>query len=294
LSPHDNLREDAHRLVIALHDVAGDRCAALAAFEDCRRLLAEELDVQPMAETARLVDAIRGCEAPERVLELIRGDLAEEIDPAALATRRVPHNLRSQLTTFIGREPEIAGVEDRLGEHRLVTLTGPGGCGKTRLALEVAARIVRRGDVAIDPGEERQSNAAFPAFRDGVWWVDFAPVEQATLVPGVVAAALGVREEPDLPLVAQLERTVGRNELLLVLDNAEHVATACATLAERLLGAGTAMHVLATSREPLGVPGELTWLVAPLTVPPEADGHDVDEVPSIAARCRSDLGPSSR
>jgi non-specific serine/threonine protein kinase len=157
-------------------------------------------------------------------------------------------NLPAHLTSFIGREREIVKVKTLLGTARLLTLTGAGGIGKTRLALEAATSI----------------KADFP---QGVWLVELAPMTDPTLVPNAVAAALGVRERPGRPLVRTLAEALRTRHLLLVLDNCEHLVATCAALAETLLQACPELRILATSREPLNVAGEIAWSLPPLTLP---------------------------
>jgi non-specific serine/threonine protein kinase len=180
-------------------------------------------------------------------------------------------NLPLALTSFVGREQELAALVDRLTTTRLLTLTGPGGVGKTRLALELAAAVRVR-------------------YRDGAWLVDLAalpstprgngatphhsvhegprqPSDALLLVQQAVAAALDVRAAPTQPLIDTLITALRDRHLLLVLDNCEHLIAACAHLAETLLRACPRLHILATSREVLGVPGEVIWRVPPLSVP---------------------------
>jgi predicted ATPase/transcriptional regulator with XRE-family HTH domain len=152
------------------------------------------------------------------------------------------------MTSFIGRARELAAVKQRFSSARLLTLTGPGGCGKTRLALQAAAELADK-------------------FADGVCFVELAPLGDPRLVPQSVASALGVREEPTRPLPVTLIDTLHRRQLLLVLDNCEHLIAACAELAHILLSACPQLHVLATSREVLGVAGEMAWRVPPLASP---------------------------
>jgi non-specific serine/threonine protein kinase len=156
--------------------------------------------------------------------------------------------LPAPLTRFIGREREAAEVARTLAAARLLTLTGVGGCGKSRLALHVAA-------------------AEHERFVDGVAWVELAPLSDPALAARSVAAALGVREQAGRPLVSTLAGALQERCLLLVLDNCDHLLDACATLAEALLGACPRLTVLATSRQPLGVAGEVAWRVPSLDLP---------------------------
>jgi predicted ATPase/DNA-binding CsgD family transcriptional regulator len=165
-----------------------------------------------------------------------------------VTTRRPSHNLPGALTSFIGRQQEIAEVGRLLGDYRLLTLTGPGGCGKTRLALEV--------------GREAQ-----PTYADGVWLVELAAVGDGELVPQTVATALGLRERADEALLDSLVAHLRPRHILILLDNCEHLLEACAELGAALLAACLEVRILATSREPLGVPGEGVWLVPPLSLP---------------------------
>jgi non-specific serine/threonine protein kinase len=159
-----------------------------------------------------------------------------------------PHNLPLQLTSFVGREREIAEVERLLGTTRLLTLTGAGGSGKTRLASEVAARVW--GD-----------------YTDGVWLVELAALADPALVPQAVATALGVREAPGRTFTEALVAYLRPRCLLLILDNCEHLVAACAQLAEALLRAVPGLRILATSREALGNSGETAWWVPSLRIP---------------------------
>jgi predicted ATPase len=161
---------------------------------------------------------------------------------------RAPNNLPQALTSFIGREKEIDAVKERLAGTRLLTLTGSGGTGKTRLALQVAADLVE-------------------ASPDGVWLVELAALSDPALVTQEVGRALGVRAEPGRSLIETLLDALRARQLLLVLDNCEHLVAACADLAHALLRACPGVRLLATSREALGVPGETVWRVPSLAVP---------------------------
>jgi predicted ATPase/DNA-binding CsgD family transcriptional regulator len=161
-----------------------------------------------------------------------------------------PTNLPYQLTSFVGREREIAEVTRLLGATRLLTLTGAGGCGKTRLALQVAAEVV-------------------DAYPGGVWLVELAPLDQPDLVPRSMASTLGVREAPGRTMIDSLADYLGDTSRLIILDNCEHVVAAAAQLVDTLLRNCPHLQVLATSREALGVAGETMWRVPSLAVPPD-------------------------
>ena len=178
-------------------------------------------------------------------------------DAAAPAPGRKT-NLPRPLTTFVGREADVAACAGLLASTRLLTLTGIGGCGKTRLALRVAESVL-------------------PRFDDGACFVDLAPVADPERVPLVVATALGLREEAGRSIEDTLIRHLADREMLLVLDNCEHLLAACAALAERLLLRAAALRVLVTSREGLGISGEQTVTVRSLSVPAPAT-HDVETI----------------
>ncbi len=168
--------------------------------------------------------------------------------PAAPPPTPPTNNLPVQVTRFFGREEELAQLVQRLDEHRLVTLTGSGGVGKTRLSLEAAGQVVS-------------------AFADGVWLVELAPVTDPGLVPQQVATVLGVRETPGHTTLESLLTFLRDRQVLLVLDNCEHLLGACAQLAEALLRACPGLKVLASSREPLAITGEAVYGVRSLSFP---------------------------
>jgi predicted ATPase/DNA-binding CsgD family transcriptional regulator len=169
------------------------------------------------------------------------------------------HNLPAPRSSFIGREREMLEVKRELEMSRLLTITGPGGSGKTRLALEVSRDLLE-------------------AYSDGVWLVEFAPLSEEALVPKAVAEAVEVPERPDEPLVDTLTEVLGSRELLVVLDNCEHLLEATARLVDVLLDSCPNLRVLATSREGLGVEGELRWLVPPLSAPDPQYSSTVEEL----------------
>lgn len=157
-------------------------------------------------------------------------------------------NLPFYLTSFIGREQEISDVKQALAGSRLVTLTGPGGSGKTRLAVQVASGLTR-------------------AYKDGVWWVELESLREAALVPKAIANALGILEIPNQPLSETLANQLRARQMLLFLDNCEHLVNACAQLSQQLLRTCPQLSILATSREALGLLGETVWSVPKLSLP---------------------------
>ena len=170
-------------------------------------------------------------------------------DPeGSVAANFLPDNLPLQLTSFVGRERELAEAACLLLTTRLLTLTGAGGSGKTRLALEVASQLLK-------------------GFPGGAWLVELAALSDPELVPQVTASTFGVREAPGLDLTEMLVDTLKPRHVLIVLDNCEHLIEACAQLAEKLLRACPRLRILATSREPLRIAGELIWLVPGLSLP---------------------------
>ena len=173
------------------------------------------------------------------------------------------HGFPAALTSFVGRGGVVDGVIGHLGQYRLVTVTGPGGAGKTRLAGEVARQVAGR-------------------FADGVWLAELASVRDPAQVAGAVAAALGIRELPAVAAADALARALARRQLLLVLDNCEQVIGAAAELCGRLLLGADDVRVLATSREPLRIAGEARYRLGPLTLPDPANPVDPDESEAVA------------
>jgi predicted ATPase/class 3 adenylate cyclase/Tfp pilus assembly protein PilF len=195
----------------------------------------------------RLKDLAR----PEQVWQLCHADLATDFPPLnSLDPRR--HNFPVQLTTFIGRDPEVAEVRRLLSTSRLVTLTGTGGVGKTRLALQASAEVLQD-------------------FADGACLVELAALADPELVPEAIASALGVREERGFELTATVAAYLASRRVFLVLDNCEHLIGTCAKVAEKLLLGAPGLCLLATSREPLAVAGEVLYRVPSLATPAPDD-----------------------
>ncbi len=184
---------------------------------------------------------------PHRLFQVVVPDLPADFPPPK-SLDVLPNNLPRQLTSFIGREKEMAEVKRLLSAAYIVTLTGVGGSGKTRLALQIAAEVVDR-------------------YPDGVWWVQLASLSEALLVPQAVASALGIREQRGRSLMDALLDDLRQKRLLLVLDNAEHLISACANLADTLLRGCAGLRTLVTSREPLRIGGEHIYPVPPLSLP---------------------------
>lgn len=204
--------------------------------------LPQEIQFRDLGEH-RLKDLLR----PERLFQMQYPSLTATFPPLR-SLGLSPNNLPVQLTSFIGREKEMAEVKRLLGLRRLLTLTGLGGCGKTRLAIQVAADLLEE-------------------FLDGVWLVELAPLTDPGLIPQTVAKTLGVPEEAGRTYLGTLVDYLGLRQLLLVLDNCEHLVEACAHLAETVLRAAPRVTILATSRQPLGVAGETTFAVLSLSLP---------------------------
>jgi predicted ATPase/DNA-binding CsgD family transcriptional regulator len=173
-----------------------------------------------------------------------------------------PNNLPAELSSFVGREPQLAELRRLLRKSRLITLTGPGGAGKTRLAARLATTLLDR-------------------HPNGVWLVELGAVDDARLLEQTVATACGVREEPRRSIAEVLVERLGGRRTLLVLDGCEHLVDACAALASHLLRSCSELTLLVTSREPLGLPGELVWRTPSLTVPAPYDAAHRDVLPEI-------------
>ncbi|GAB2934451.1 BTAD domain-containing putative transcriptional regulator [Streptomyces heilongjiangensis] len=227
---------------------AGRQADALDVYQRTRAELRGELGLEPSIELRNLEEAI------------LRQDPGLRTSPGRHAEET--GNLPVRLSSVIGREKEVKRVQDLLGEHRLVTLLGPGGVGKTTLALEAARTL----DTCC---------------ADGVWLVELASVDDGNRVPDTVADALGV-PHGDEGVEEQLTRCLRNREMLIVLDNCEQVVDACAWLTRDLLSSCPGVRVLATSREPLGMTGEACFAVSPLRAPPEnASAGEVPEYDAV-------------
>jgi predicted ATPase len=218
-------------------------------------LLAEQLQI-PADERAGFLAAARGELMPERDASPAAATRPSSREARAASPQ---HNLPIQLTSFVGRTDELATTRTMLSEARLLTLTGPGGSGKTRLALELAGTVLDQ-------------------FPDGVWLVELAPLAEQALIVPAIAAVLQVREDPGRPLLTTLTTYLRERQPLLLLDNCEHLIDACAQVATTLLQACPRLRILATSREPLGVAGEVFFRVPTLATPDPHQLPPLDQV----------------
>ena len=215
----------------------------------------EQLIADWLPDDAWLTDLgkheLRDLPRPEQVSQLCHPDLHNEFPPLRVSKSTEDHRLPAQLTSFVGRVAQMAEIRTLLSDNRIVTLTGAGGAGKTRMAIRIAA------DIAAD-------------YRDGVYYVDLAPVTHEAVVPVAVARALGLPDQPGRSTMETLTKFVGDRQMLVVLDNCEHLLDATASLAAELLASCQGLQILATSREPTGVPGEVTYSVPSLALADEA------------------------
>ena len=219
---------------------------------------------------------LRDLPRPERVMQLCHPDLRNEFPPlrvACTSNTGVSHNFPVQLTSFVGRQADMHEVRRLLAENRLVTLTGAGGAGKTRLAVRVAGELA---------GE-------FGLFPDGVWFVDLAPITDPDLVAATVARALGLPDQPGRSTMDSLLRFLRDRQLLVVLDNCEHLLDASAELVVAVLSGAAKLTLLATSREPIGAAGEVSWRVPSLSLVDEA----IELFAERARRIRPDFALSA-
>ena len=255
------LRDEGNYFGVAL-----SRCARLRAIAHGGQTVlsraTHDLVVDRLPDGVTLVDCgahrLRDLGRPEQVYALVHPDLPSEFGPLR-SLDVLPNNLPDRLTTFVGRERELADARDALGDTRVLTLTGAGGCGKTRLALQLAADVLDR-------------------FDDGVWWVELAPLADPDRVVEALAGALGVGPLPGVTTLQAVAGYLASRRAVVVLDNCEHLLEACAATVSAVLEAAPRVTVLATSRAPLGVPGETDWRVPSLSLPRDAGAISVEAV----------------
>jgi predicted ATPase/DNA-binding SARP family transcriptional activator len=277
LEPSD---ESAHQSLMRLYAQGNQRQLALRQFEWLRAILTRELEVEPSRESKELYREILegrfdsgSVSTPSPTSGAGNEPLAPEIGVSPASPDRGPaavrrsmgrrsHNLPIQLSSFIGREREVRLIEQLLEGSRVLTLTGPGGTGKTRLGIEAAATFIG-------------------SRRDGVWLVELAAVSEPALVIQTIADVFDVREQQTDPYVDQVIDYLADRQVLLVLDNCEHLVDACAAVAQTLLTACPDLKIIATSRQPLRIPGEVVFRVPSLPVPDPLSVPTPDDVESI-------------
>jgi predicted ATPase/DNA-binding SARP family transcriptional activator len=255
--------EQAHRKLMRLLALDGQRFAALAQYETCRSNLRAVLGVEPSDETRRLFEHIR-----DEDTSVTSGAIKADREPRKTASpiELQPgsrHNLPLQLTNLIGRENELRQLKHLLETHRLVTLTGSGGVGKTRLGIQAGREILEH-------------------FPDGVWFIDLAPVTNPNLIPPTVATVLRILAEAEHLKEALISSLCSRH-VLLVLDNCEHLLEACANLSETLLRTCANIKILVTSRVPFGVAGEAIFRVPSLAYPEPSQAGTAEELLGYSA-----------
>lgn len=206
---------------------------------------------------------LRDLPRPERVVQLCHPDIQNDFPPLRVVGSAATQNLPAQLSRFIGRDSEMREVAGLLAENRLVTLTGAGGVGKTRLAVEVAGAIASE-------------------FGECIAYVDLAPITNPVLVPVAAARAFGLPDQKGLPATETLVRYVGERRALMILDNCEHLLDSCAALIDTVLAECPSLVLMATSREPIGVASEATWRVPSLSLDIEAVELFVDRARKVS------------
>lgn len=265
----DELDEDAHRSLMRLYALGGNRQQAVKQFEVCRAVLRKELGVEPERGTRELFEQIASGKLAPQKNQTQFPAVSEKTSKTQIKT-----NLPHQLTSFVGRAGEIEEIRSLLKTARLLTLTGAGGIGKTRLALEAAGKLLDE-------------------FRDGIYLIELAALNDSALVVRAACAALGAGEDVTRPLVETLRDFLREKQILLIFDNCEQIVAACAALVADLLRHCPDLRVLATSREALDTPGEIVWSVSTLSLPSEvrlktapADLADYESVQLFVERAR--------
>jgi predicted ATPase/class 3 adenylate cyclase len=227
-----------------------------------------------LGDDGRLLDLgmhqLRGFDARQRLFQLVAPGLMPDF-PRPRTMYTAAHNLPARASSFIDRRAERQELTDLVDGHRLVTVVGMGGAGKTRLAVEAA-----RSQVV--------------AYSDGVWFVDLAQIRDAALAPAAVATTLGLRPEPGRPVLETIAEYASGRRFLLVMDTCDTYPGAAATVIGRLLHAAKGVRILATSREPLGLPGEVVWRIPPMSLVPGPDGAPSDALDLLLERAAAARG----
>lgn len=246
--------EPAYRALMSAHAANGDMSKVAASYERCVKTL-REFGVEPSEQTKSLYEDIKSGKYERAMPEAA----------APLPSKLVPNsNIPTPLTSFIGRDRELTKIAELLSSSRLLTLTGPGGVGKTRLAI-------------------RAATDATPKFRDGAFWVALAGISDPNLIPQEIAESLRLRDVASEDLVQILIKHLKSSELLLVLDNCEHLIQACAEIAEQILAACPGVRILATSIEGLGLFNETVWQVPSMLLPESRGAIPLSELQEIGS-----------
>jgi predicted ATPase/DNA-binding SARP family transcriptional activator len=239
--------EPAYRALMSAHAAKGDMSKVAATYERCVKSL-KEFGIEPSDKTRALYARLK---TGKETLEIGSTVAVMERRKVSLKT-----NLPIPLTSFIGREKEVEEIIKLLGKNRLITLIGSGGVGKTRLAIQSANRLISK-------------------FKDGVWWVDLVSLADPARVPQAVAQVVDVPAIPNQPLIRTLAEYFRSKQVLLILDNCEHLISACAQLADQLLSTCEKLKILATSREGLDILGETIWPVPSLSLPEMQEAYAI-------------------
>lgn len=243
--------EHVHAFLMSTYALAGMHESALQQYRHLCDILAREIGARPDPGTRRLYDEIRAGRFPASDATVPAITVGRRL-PSGGGTRRQPAartNLPRQLSSFVGRSRELVDVTRLIERHPLVTLTGAGGSGKTRLVQEAGAGVLSR-------------------YSDGVWFVSLAALSEPSLVSKAIASTLGVHEQTHRPMLDTLREWLRDKHILLILDNVEHLITVCAAVADDLLKCCAHLQILATGRQSLRIPGEVAYPVGPLSLPP--------------------------
>lgn len=239
------------RLLACAH--GGQILISQATLELCRDWLPADVSFEDLG-----FHTLKDLSRPERIYQVRTLDLLQTFPPLR-SLSKYPNNLPQQLTSFVGRANEISAIEARLAATRVVTITGPGGSGKTRMSIQIGAEVSDQ-------------------FEQGVWFVDLASITEGLLVHLAVAAVLHVRERPATSIAESLVAEIDQKHLLLILNNCEHVLNSCAELADSLLAQCPNLKIINTSRERLGISGEQICSISPLSLPDPNRSYSAHEV----------------
>lgn len=245
--------EPAYRALMSAHAAKGDMSKVAATYERCIKSL-KEFGIEPSEQTKELYENLKSGKETPRVESL----------PTKPAVKGVTSTIPFPLTSFIGREKELKDIAKLLSVSRLLTLIGPGGVGKTRLAIQTAHDSIKK-------------------FKEGVYWVELVGLQDGSLIPQEISQVLGVREVSNQPMMETLKTHLKSKALLLVLDNCEHLIAACAQTVEGLLASCPKLKILATSRERLDLFNETTWNVPSLPLPEMRQSLSLKQLKEIAS-----------